>query len=142
MRDNLRNTFGMKVSKYALCSFFSLLSQYDHRQLILDYNNVVDPAGVQARKAGRIRRRIFYAAGVNHIWAFDQHDKWMRFGLRFHMGVEPFTGRILWLIIWWNNSNPKLVAQQYFKTAREVGGRDKIVLLMNSVSDSVVQVCR
>lgn len=86
---------------------------------------MVDPAGVQARKAGRIRRRVFYAAGVNHIWAFDQHDKWKRFGLRLHMGVEPFTGYLLWITVWWSNSNPKLVARQYFEAARRVGGRDK-----------------
>ena len=96
------------------------------RQLIFDYFNATDPIAVQARRAGKIRRRIFYAAGVNHIWAFDQHDKWMRYGLRLHMGLEPFTGVILWLTVWWSNSNPKLVAQQYFNTARRVGGRLKI----------------
>ena len=69
-----------------------------------------------------MRRRVFYAAGVNHIWAFDQHDKWQRYGLRHHIGVEPFTGRILWLIIWWNNSDPKVPARQYFKAIRETGG--------------------
>ena len=84
------------------------------------------PADVQARSAGRIRRRVFYAAGVNHIWALDQHDKWKRFGLRLHIGVETFTGFILWLTIWWSNSNPKLVAWQYIDAARRVGGGDKI----------------
>jgi len=93
-----------------------------YRKLISDYNTATDPLAVQARKASRMRRRIFYAAGVNHIWAFDQHDKWQRYGLRHHIGVEPFTGRILWLIIWWNNSDPKVPARQYFKAIRETGG--------------------
>jgi len=92
------------------------------RKLISDYNTVTDPLGVQARRAGRIRRRVFYAAGVNHMWAFDQHDKWQKYGLRLHIGVEPFTGLILWLIIWWNNSNPKVPARQYFNAIRRTGG--------------------
>jgi len=90
--------------------------------LILDYNKATDPVGVAARRAGRIRRRVFYAAGVNHIWAFDQHDKWQRFGLRLHLGIEPFAGFLLWLIVWWTNSNPKLIAREYFRAAREYGG--------------------
>jgi hypothetical protein len=126
MRDHLRKSFGLRVPKYFFFfSSFHPLSYHNYRQLILDYYKATDPAAVQAQRAGRIRRRVFYAAGVNHIWAFDQHDKWMRFGLRLHMGVEPFTGVILWLIVWWSNSNPKLVAHQYIKTARRVGGREK-----------------
>ena len=126
MREKLGSIFGLRVPKYFFPFILSSLISHEHRQLILDYNKITDPVGVRARRAGRIRRRVFYAAGVNHIWAFDQHDKWMRFGLRLHMGIEPFTGVILWLIIWWSNSNPKLVAQQYFKTVRRVGGRDKV----------------
>ena len=82
-------------------SLFALpLSHHGYRQLILDYNNLTDPAGVHAQKAGRIHQWVFYAASINYICAFDQHDKWMCYGLWLHMGVEPFTGVILWLIIW------------------------------------------
>ena len=123
MQGHLRESFGMRVPKYFFPFHYFPSSHHRYRQLILDYYNATDPAAVQARRAGRIRRRIFYAAGVNHIWAFDQHDKWMRYGLWLHMGVEPFTGYILWLIVWWSNSNPKLVAQQYFKAVRHVGGK-------------------
>ena len=48
-----------------------------------------------------------------------------------HIGLEPFTGVILWLIIWWSNSNPKLIARQYFDTARCVGGEDESLLSIN-----------
>ena len=100
----------------------------------MDYNKVTDPAGVAAQKAGHIRRRVFYAAGVNRIWAFDQHDKWQRFGLRLHLGIEPFMGFLLWLIVWWTNSNPKLIAQEYFQAARTYGGK------CLSISDDVDMV--
>lgn len=111
---------GAKV-RFIICAM--LCADDCWRKLILDYNKATDPVGVAARRAGCIRRRVFYAAGVNHIWAFDQHDKWKRFGLRFHLGVEPFTGFLLWLIVWWTNSNPKLVGQEYFQAARKYGGK-------------------
>ena len=123
MRDRLRLDYDMRVPRYA--SVFTppwSLTDVCLRELILKYNRATDPAGVAARRAGRIRRRIFYSAGVNHVWAFDQHDKWKRYGLRMHLGIEPFAGFLLWLIVWWTNSNPKLVGREYFRAARKYGG--------------------
>ena len=53
--------------------------------------------GVLAQKARRLKQRIFHAVGVNHM---NQHDKWQRFGLRLHMDIKPFVGKILWLVVW------------------------------------------
>ena len=99
-----------------------LHSDYYYRKLILAYDNVTDRAGVVRRKGKRIKRRVFYAAGVNHIWTMDQHDKWKKYGLRLHHCVEPFTGKIIWMVIWWINSNPKYITKQYFDAARALGG--------------------
>jgi hypothetical protein len=52
----------------------------------------------------------------------DQHDKWLRFGLHWHGCIEGFTGKIIWLTIWWNNSNPKYVCAQYLKAVKKFGG--------------------
>ena len=90
--------------------------------MIQDYLKVTEPNLVAERKASRLVRHTFYAAGVNHFWAMDQHDKWKRFGLYWHGCVDGFTGKILWLIVWWNNSNPKLVCAQYLKAVKSVGG--------------------
>ena len=109
-----------------LCGVASLTDDHQ-RKLVLDYNRKTDPAGVAARRAGCIRRRAFIAAGVNHIWAFDQHDKWKRFGLKLHLGIEPFTGFLLWIIVWWTNSDPKLVCREYLRAARRYGGRCPLV---------------
>ncbi|KAG1879969.1 hypothetical protein F4604DRAFT_1891662 [Suillus subluteus] len=35
--------------------------------------------------------------GVNDLFAVDQHDKWLRFSLGLHTGIEPFSGRIMWI---------------------------------------------
>ncbi|KAF9254085.1 hypothetical protein L218DRAFT_812290, partial [Marasmius fiardii PR-910] len=45
-------------------------------------------------------RKHFWAAGGNDIWYIDQHDKWKKFGLGLHTGVDPFIGQIKWLKVW------------------------------------------
>lgn len=93
------------------------------REKIAQYNRHVDPDGVRARKHNKLKRHIFYAAGVNHIWAMDQHDKWKRLGLRIHLCTEAFVGKLMWLVVWWTNSNPTFIAGQYFKAIDSNGGR-------------------
>jgi len=53
------------------------------------------------------------AAGVNDIWAVDQHDKWKRFGLVLHTGINPFARHTRWMKVWWTNNNPKLICSYY-----------------------------
>lgn len=67
--------------------------------------------------------KVFYATGVNHIWAMDQHDKWEQFGLWLHIGLDPYSGKILWLNIWWTNSNPRLIASYYLASVHEHKGK-------------------
>jgi hypothetical protein len=59
---------------------------------------------------------------VNEIWAQDQHDKWKRFGLWLHNGIDPFIGYNLWMKVWWTNRNPKLITSYYIEAARKLGG--------------------
>ena len=86
------------------------------------YLKHTEPNLVMQRLSNRLVHRTFYAAGVNHFWAMDQHDKWLRFGLHWHGCVDGFTGKILWLTVWWNNLNPKFVCAQYLKAVKKVGG--------------------
>ena len=76
---------------------------------------------VKERKARRLKRRRFWAAGVNDLIAVDQHDKWKRFGLALHIGEDPFCGVIQWLRVWHNNNNPKLVLSYYLDWAEGFG---------------------
>ncbi len=55
-------------------------------------------------------------------WSIDQHDKWGRFGLWLHLGLDPYSGRFAWLKIWWCNRNPRLLINYYLEAAREIGG--------------------
>ncbi|KAF8076875.1 hypothetical protein FPV67DRAFT_1559232 [Lyophyllum atratum] len=81
----------------------------------------------QYPKAGAIDMKglLFHEKGMSvsrsDILAVDQHDKWMRFGLRLHTGIDPFAGRIHWLKVWWTNSNPKLIGGYYLDFINETG---------------------
>ncbi|KAG0709187.1 hypothetical protein DFH29DRAFT_978772 [Suillus ampliporus] len=63
----------------------------------------------------------FWAAGVNDLFAVDQHDKWLRFGLGLHTGIDPFSGRIMWIRVWHSNQNPQLILSYYLDTIAELG---------------------
>ncbi|KAG9311682.1 hypothetical protein JVU11DRAFT_7919 [Chiua virens] len=91
------------------------------RRVVQEYFHAYEPELVHKRKANRLRRRRFWAAGVNDIWAIDQHDKWLRFGLALHTGIEPFSGRILWMKVWHSNRNPQLILSYYLETAERLG---------------------
>lgn len=79
------------------------------------YFRIYESDLIRQRKAGRLKRRRFWAAGVNDLMAVDQHDKWKRFGLALHTGIDPFPGRIHWIKVWWTNSNPKLILSYYLE---------------------------
>ena len=62
------------------------------------------------------------AIGPNEMWCLDQHDKFKRYGLFFHVGLDPFPGVIHWCKVWWTVRNPKLITHFYLNAAREIGG--------------------
>ena len=91
-----------------------------NRSVVRDYFATYEPHLVRQRKACRLQRRRFWAAGVNDLWAVDQHDKWLRFGLALHTGVEPFSGKILWIRVWHSNRNPQLILSYYLDVVDEL----------------------
>ncbi|KAF9058918.1 hypothetical protein BDP27DRAFT_1186897, partial [Rhodocollybia butyracea] len=87
------------------------------RETIKAYNRQHEPEKVKARRKRRFVRRFFYAAGVNHVWCMDQHDKWgLHFGLWLHNCIDPFTGWNNWMKVWWTNKQPQLVAAYFLDT--------------------------
>jgi hypothetical protein len=92
------------------------------RQLVGHLLKIVEPEKVEQRRRRRLKRRRFWAAGVNDVWPQDQHDKWGRFGLWLHAGLEAFSGEINWLRIWWTNKNPVLIASYFIHACRKIGG--------------------
>ncbi|KAG2110404.1 uncharacterized protein F5147DRAFT_797184 [Suillus discolor] len=74
------------------------------------------PDLVWERKAQHLKRKHFWAAGVNDLFAINQHDKWLIFGLALHTGIEPFSGCIVWICVWHSNRNPQLILSYYLDT--------------------------
>jgi len=72
----------------------------------------------------RFHRRKFHAAGINDVWAQDQHP---RFGLWLHNNIDPFTGYNNWLKVWWTNKNPRLIAGCYIEMVRAYSGASIIL---------------
>ncbi|KAG1754162.1 hypothetical protein EDB19DRAFT_1902323 [Suillus lakei] len=86
----------------------------------------IHEAMIELRKAypnaaRHLKRRRFWAAGVNDLFAVDQHNKWLRFSLALHTGVEPFSGRIMWIRVWHSNRNPQLILTYYLETIQKLG---------------------
>ena len=130
MHAYLWNSYDIHVSRYvALISWlFTLTWSNICRELIQQYLKQAEPELVAQRLANHMDCCTFYAAGVNHFWAMDQHDKWLQFGLHWHGCMNGFSGKILWLTVWWNNSNPKLICAQYLKVVKKVGGMCLIII--------------
>ncbi|KAG2159187.1 uncharacterized protein EDB93DRAFT_1100197 [Suillus bovinus] len=84
------------------------------RCVIKSYFAIYESDLVHQRKARRLRQKCFWAAGINDLFAVDQHNKWLRFGLALHTGIEPFSGRIMWM-------NPQLILSYYLDTLMELG---------------------
>ncbi|KAK6981291.1 hypothetical protein R3P38DRAFT_2418396, partial [Favolaschia claudopus] len=57
----------------------------------------VEPEAVKQRLFKKFKRKRFWSAGVMDVVCFDQHNKWKRFGLLPHLGLDPYSGQILWL---------------------------------------------
>lgn len=84
---------------------------------------VTEPDEVRKRKGQVAKPRVFYSLGANEIWALDQHDKWKRFGLWLHVGLDVFSGKILWLKTYWTNSNPRLICNYFLEAIEKNGGK-------------------
>ncbi|KAG1824248.1 hypothetical protein DFJ58DRAFT_738729 [Suillus subalutaceus] len=91
------------------------------RSIVISYFRTYEPELVRQWKANRLRRKRFWAAGVNDLFAVDQHDKWLRYGLGLHTGIEPFSGRIMWMRVWHSNRNPQLILSYYLDTLGTLG---------------------
>ncbi|KIO00307.1 hypothetical protein M404DRAFT_153118 [Pisolithus tinctorius Marx 270] len=91
------------------------------RSVIREYFATYEPHLIHHRKARCLQHHHFWAAGVNDIWAVDQHDKWNKFGLALHTGIELFSGKILWIRVWHSNRNPQLILTYYLDVVEELG---------------------
>jgi hypothetical protein len=92
------------------------------RKLLQEYQAQVDVVGNCQRRMRRLKRSALWTAGLHEVWTVDQHDKWLRFGLFLHVGMESLSNSVLWLRVWWTNKNPRLIARYYLEVAAKLQG--------------------
>ncbi|KZT60394.1 hypothetical protein CALCODRAFT_492445 [Calocera cornea HHB12733] len=105
-----------------LKDWLALQQIFVSEHLIREYNLHFHPEDVIGRKGKHLKRKRFWSPGVFATVAVDQHDKWKRFGLYLHLGLETFSGYLLWVEPWWTNRNPRLICSFYIDMARKHQG--------------------
>ena len=101
-----------------------------YRKLVNEFLLHVEPEAVAKRKRGRFKWRHFWSADIMEYWSIDQHNKWGRFGLWLHLGIDPYPSQFAWLKVWWCNRNPRLLMNYYLEAACKVGGMFPVALLI------------
>lgn len=72
--------------------------------------STLDPEGVAARTRRRLRRRVYFSPGPNHVWHIDGYDKLKPFGFAIHGAIDGYSRKILWLRVGKSNNNPRVIA--------------------------------
>ena len=97
------------------------------REVVRHVLRIFDPEGVQVRSRHRLRRRVYRCKGPNYLWHIDGYDKLKPFGFCIHGAIDGFSRRILWLEVASSNNDPRIVAQYYLDSVRQLGGTARIV---------------
>lgn len=101
------------------CQFHGYNIRKEDVRLIL---GCLDPIGVNNRKARRLRRRDYYTDGPNSIWHIDGNDKLCPYGFGIHGCIDGYSRKIIWLRIYYSNSDPKLIGGYYIDAVEQLGG--------------------
>lgn len=109
---------------HAKCNENGLHIRKEHVRLIL---SLLDPAGVEFRKARRLHRRNYFAKGPNYIWHFDSYDKLKPYGICINGCIDGFSRKIIWLNAFTTSSDPKVIGGYYVETVESSGGCPRII---------------
>lgn len=83
---------------------------------------VIDPEGIELRRRGVLKRRIFHVPGPNHLWASDGHDKLKPYGICIYGFIDTWSRKVLSLRVGRTNNNPRVVGLYFLKLVAAVGG--------------------
>ena len=96
----------------------------ESRDQVAEVLRSLDPVGVGLRKAGRLKRRIYYSPGPNDSWCFDGHDKLVKYYIAIHGCVDAWSGKWMWLNVFTSNHDPRVVALHYLRAVKLHGGTE------------------
>ncbi|XP_035985476.1 uncharacterized protein LOC118558974 [Fundulus heteroclitus] len=95
-----------------------VVSQDTVRRII----KLVDPQGVELRRARRLRRRQYQCRGPNALWHMDGYDKLKPYGIAISGCIDGFSRYVLWMEAYTTNNDPKLISSYFLKTVSGVNG--------------------
>jgi len=84
-----------------------------NRESIRMILSTLDPEGVEARSRRRLRRRIYFSPGPNHVWHIDGYDKLKPYGFAIHGAIDGYSRKIPWLIVGKSNNDPRIIASYF-----------------------------
>jgi len=89
------------------------------RDEVYDSLKEVDAEGLEERRAGRLKRRIFHADGPNQVWSLDGHDKLKRWGFAIHGCIDVYSRYIVWMRVGRSNNDARYVLSYYLDSLRQ-----------------------
>lgn len=109
---------------HSKCLRNGIIAKKEDIRLIL---SIVDPEACHLRSTGRLTRRAYYAKGPNFIWHMDSYDKLKPFGFCVNGCIDGFSRSMIWLCVYHNNSNPRIIGGYYISAVEKARGCPKLV---------------
>jgi hypothetical protein len=84
--------------------------------------SVLYPEACNARRARRLHRRLYYSKGPDFIWHLDGYDKLKPYGFCINGCIDGYSRKIIWLHVYNNNNNPRIIGSYYIKAVENLRG--------------------
>lgn len=111
-----------------------------YRDTVLRLMWIIDPEGMERRKAKRFTRRQYSCPGPNHVWHIDGYDKLKPFGFAIHGAIDGFSRKIMWLEVGASNNDPHVVAKNYLDCIEKLKYVPRIMRSDLGTENSVVKL--
>ena len=119
-----------------------LKTKYDihiTQKLVRQSLSILDPDGVDARSARRLRRRRYFSKGPNYLVHLDGYDKLKQFGFAVHGAIDGFSRKVLWLHVGFTNNDPRYIAQFFVEYVQRINGAPCVIRGDRGTENSLVR---
>lgn len=129
--SDLDLTLGQIIKEFPLCGE-TLLQQMlllkgirVQRWRLRECMHRLDTAGVQARRTGRLHRRVYNVMGPNHLWHIDTNHKLVRWRFVIVGGIDGFS-RLITFLKCTDNNTSRTVLDCFFSGVAKYGIPNKV----------------
>ena len=98
----------------------------------------LDPEGVNLRKSGNLRRRIYHSPGPNYVWHVDGYDKLKPYGFLVHGCIYGYSRKILWLKVCRTNNDPAVTGKHFLDTVTKYQGCPTLLRTDNGTENVIM----